>query len=127
VGRFLLIGAGGVIGAVLRYTIGTQIQLWFKSSHFPYGTLLVNLSGCFLIGFVFFYLAGRGWLDPAGFLLITGILGAYTTFSTFSLDMFSLASSGDWSRAAAYFLLTNGLGVLLLAAGKLIADLALRG
>lgn len=122
-GRLVLIGLGGIIGAVLRYLIGTQTQLWFKSSLFPYGTLLVNLSGCFAIGFVFFFLSARGELGAWGLFLVTGVLGAYTTFSTLSLDIFGLISAGDWSRAAAYFVLTNGLGLALVWAGKFAADL----
>lgn len=124
-GRFLWVGVGGVIGAVLRYVIGTQTQVWFKPSNFPYGTLLVNLSGCFAIGFIFFYLAGKDWLGPSALFLVTGVVGSYTTFSTFSLDIFSLISAGELGKASAYFLLTNGLGVVLVWLGKVAADLVL--
>jgi CrcB protein len=123
-GRFLLIGVGGVVGAVLRYVIGTQTQLWFKSSSFPYGTLLVNLTGCFAIGFIFFFLSSKGELGSWGLFLITGMLGAYTTFSTLSLDLFGLISAGELGKAAANFAFSNGLGLLLVWAGKLAADLA---
>lgn len=119
--RFVLIGLGGVIGAILRYAIGAQVQLWSKSG-FPYGTLLVNLSGCFVIGLVFFWQSGRAELGSAGLFLITGVLGAYTTFSTLSLDIFTLLRAGQLAQAAAYLVLTNGLGLTLVWLGRVAAQ-----
>jgi CrcB protein len=120
-GRFLLIGLGGVIGAILRYVIGTQTQAWFRSEAFPYGILLVNLTGCFAIGLAFFWLAARGEPGNAGLFLITGILGAYTTFSSFALDVFSMMQAGETAKALLYLALTNGLGLAAVWLGRLAA------
>lgn len=120
-GKFVLIGLGGVIGALLRYLLGTQIHIWSKTTSFPYGTLLVNLSGCFAIGLIFFLLAGRAPLGNASLFLITGILGAYTTFSSFALDVFSMVQAGEAGKAILYLALTNGLGLAAVWLGRLAA------
>lgn len=109
--KFVFIGLGGVIGAVLRYVIGTQVQLWSRTEGFPYGILLVNISGCFAIGLAFFWLAARGEPGNLGLFLITGILGAYTTMSSYALDVFAMVQAGEVAKAALYLALTNGLGL----------------
>ncbi len=109
-GHYLAVAAGGAVGAVLRYQAG----MWLApvgGGTFPVATLCVNLMGSGLIG-AFVVLIG-GW-DVHGYargLLITGMLGALTTFSTFSLDLFVLLKSGEWLRAVVY-LLANVLGCL---------------
>ncbi|QYK50378.1 MAG: fluoride efflux transporter CrcB [Anaerolineales bacterium] len=123
-GNFVLVGFGGAVGAVLRYAIGTQVQEWFKPTSFPLGTLLVNLSGCFLIGLVFVSLSERGLLGAHSLLLITGILGGYTTFSSFGLELFHLLNAGQLGHAALYFTLTNLAGLLAVWAGTSLAQRA---
>lgn len=121
-GRFVLIGLGGVIGAILRYVVGTQVQLWVaKPGNFPYGTLLVNLSGCFVVGLVFFWLSGKGGLQDSGLFLLTGLIGSYTTFSTFALDVLNLLRAGQLAQAAVYLALTNGMGLALVWLGRVAA------
>ncbi len=93
--EFVLIGAGAVLGANLRYWI-TVVVATRLGSIFPYGTLFINISGSFVLGFALTLIASRLQVDPGYRLLIgTGFLGAYTTFSTFSYDTVGLLERGD--------------------------------
>jgi len=89
-----LVGTGGAIGAVLRYSVG----LWLDSERFPFATLAVNVLGSFLLGLVVFL--GPG--ENATFFLGTGLCGAFTTYSSFSVETVRLWESGDRLRAAMY-------------------------
>jgi len=98
---FLIIGVGAVLGANLRY----WVTVYFAERVglvFPYGTLVVNVTGSFVLGFVYMLLANR-LVDNDGYRLLigTGFLGAYTTFSTFSYDTIALVERGDLLLAAA--------------------------
>ena len=118
--EFLLIGAGAVLGANLRYWFANLFARWLGPD-FPYGTLFINITGSFLLGFVLTLLANRLVADPGYRLLIgTGFLGAYTTFSTFSYDTIALLQRGDLvpaiaNSAASLFgsLLAAYLGIVL--------------
>jgi fluoride exporter len=93
VNKFLLIGAGGFIGAVARYGVGGAIQEWSGSIDFPYGTLAVNVAGCLLIGLLSQLSELRGVLSPeTRFFIFIGFLGAFTTFSTFGNETLGLLS-----------------------------------
>src|SRR5208282_686032 len=106
-----LVGMGGAIGSILRYLASTGIQNKFLST-FPYGTLCVNISGCFLIGIIY-ALAERNNISPEWrFFLATGICGGYTTFSTFSFESLSLLREGELFYASAYIASSVLLGVL---------------
>ncbi|PKP12825.1 MAG: fluoride efflux transporter CrcB [Bacteroidetes bacterium HGW-Bacteroidetes-3] len=97
----LLIGTGSFIGGVLRYSISQFIQTKFLST-FPFGTLGINIIGCFTIGFVF-ALSERTNMSPEMRLfLATGICGGFTTFSAFSNETFSLMRDGQLFYASAY-------------------------
>ncbi len=105
-----LVGIGGAIGSILRYLISTGIQNKFLSS-FPYGTMCVNISGCFLIGIVY-ALATRGNVSPEWrFFLATGICGGYTTFSTFSYESLTLLRDNEIFYAAIYIAGSVVLGI----------------
>ena len=94
----LLVAIGGAIGASTRYLLGGWIQSQ-AGSPFPWGTFIINISGSLLIGIVFGF-AERGFLSAnARLLLATGILGGYTTFSTFSFETMSLLISGGKGMA----------------------------
>lgn len=96
-----LVGIGGAIGSILRYLAATGIQNKFLSA-FPYGTMCVNISGCFIIGLVY-ALAERNNISPEWrVFLATGICGGYTTFSTFSYESLSLVREGELFYAALY-------------------------
>ncbi len=97
----LLIGTGSFIGGVLRYSLSQFIQTKFLSA-FPFGTLGVNILGCFAIGLVF-GLSERTNMSPEMRLfLATGICGGFTTFSAFSNETFSLMRDGQLLYASAY-------------------------
>ncbi len=107
--NLLLVGAGSFIGGVSRYLVQTFIQGRFPSS-FPLGTLLVNISGCFIIGAVYGLAAKGNLLTPdIRLFLATGICGGYTTFSSFAFEEVSLLSGGEWL----YFSLYLSLSILL--------------
>ena len=106
---------GGAIGAVLRYLTGLALA-------FPFGTLAVNILGSFLIGVLWVALADRGQWSP---LLITGILGGFTTFSAFSLDTLRLVDSGRAPMAAVYVLASVILSLGAVALGHAITKGAL--
>jgi fluoride exporter len=96
----LLIFLGAGIGGILRYWVSNSIY-WLLGRQFPYGTLVVNVSGCFLIGFLFILILER--FDGIGpqlrsFLLV-GLLGGYTTFSSFSIETLNLFENGSWLSA----------------------------
>ncbi|MGY5884996.1 fluoride efflux transporter CrcB [Modestobacter lacusdianchii] len=106
---------GGAVGALGRW--GVAEALPSPAGGWPWATLLVNLTGCLLLGLLLAVLAARRpdspWLRP---LLGTGVLGGYTTFSTFAVETVRLAEAGAWATAAGY-VLASVLGGVLAAAG----------
>lgn len=96
------IAAGGALGSVLRYLLSAGTQQWVGRA-FPLGTLLVNVMGCCAIGVLCVWLIERGSVGEAwrSFWMV-GVLGGFTTFSTFSLDAFELVQDGHMGRAVAY-------------------------
>ncbi len=94
--RILLVGMGGFLGALLRYWVGGAVQNWSKSVQFPYGTLAVNLAGCLVIGLLSYLADTRAILSgEARTFLMIGLLGAFTTFSTFSNETLNLLRGGE--------------------------------
>lgn len=94
----ILVGVaiGGAVGSVLRYLIQTQSVHWFGTD-FPYGTLLVNVVGSLLIGFLSFLLLERITVsEEVRLAILVGVLGGFTTFSTFSLETFNFIQQGDY-------------------------------
>jgi CrcB protein len=111
-----LIGIGSSIGGMLRYVVSQQVQKGFLTT-FPYGTLSVNILGCFLIGFVF-ALSDRGGLSQDWRLfLATGICGGFTTFSAFSNETLALLRDGQFLYAGLYVTLSVVLGLLATFSG----------
>jgi len=96
VGKILLIGIGGFIGSVLRYVLSGYLQQITKSVEFPYGTLAVNLIGCFIIGFLSQLADTRGLFaaESRAFVFI-GVLGGFTTFSTFGNESMNLLRNSE--------------------------------
>jgi CrcB protein len=117
--KILLVMLGGSIGALSRYWV-SLLALKIFGTRFPWGTLLVNLSGCFLIG-VAYALAERGstWMNPSmRVFFVTGYLGALTTFSTYALETTTAAAAEDHIGALLNVAANNllGLGLVLLGA-----------
>ncbi len=105
---YLLVAGGGALGSIARYWLSGIVGRRFGET-FPYGTLLVNVSGCLAIGFFAAYTGteGRALLRSEWRLaFMTGVCGGYTTFSSFSLQTLTLATDGDWLRAAANVMLS---------------------
>lgn len=114
----LAVAAGGALGSVARYLMGIGATRMFGLT-FPWGTLIINVLGSFLIG-AFAELFALKWDLPqeARVFLTVGICGGFTTFSTFSLDAWVLMERGDWWLATAYI-----AGSVVLSIGALIAAL----
>lgn len=113
----LFIAIGGASGAVSRYLLATWAhRLW--EGHMPVGTLLVNVLGSFVIGAVYVLLVEKQLLHPdwRGVLMV-GFLGAFTTFSTFSLETINLIEAGQMAHALGYVLASTLLCVLMAGAG----------
>jgi fluoride exporter len=108
--KLLLIGAGGFIGSILRYVVGGAVQMLSQSIAFPFGTLAVNILGCFGIGFLSELVDTRVFIstDTRAFLIV-GILGGFTTFSAFGNETMNLIRDGE----AALAMMNVGTQVLL--------------
>jgi CrcB protein len=108
----LVIAVGAAVGANLRYAL----SLWAArqwGAAFPYGTLLINVSGSFAIGVVMVLLTTRFTSGDAWrLLLVTGLLGGFTTFSSFSYESYMLLLSGSWFAAGVNILASIGLGLV---------------
>jgi len=118
----LAVAAGGAVGAVSRYLTSAVVSRAFGAG-FPYGTFAVNILGSLIMGFVLVRLATSFEASPSLKALITaGFLGSFTTFSTFSMDSFALIQSGAFGAAAAYILLSVGIGLASFWAGALLGQ-----
>jgi len=90
-------------GAILRYLLSGWVQAWAKGAAFPYGTLTVNLLGCLIIGFLAQLVELRNLFSPETRVFVfIGVLGAFTTFSTFGNDTMLLLRDGEWGLSGAY-------------------------
>ncbi|HZD41496.1 MAG TPA: fluoride efflux transporter CrcB [Terriglobales bacterium] len=113
-----IVGSGGFFGALARYGLAGMVQRTLPLSIFPYGTLAVNLLGCFAIGVLSGLAEGRQLLGPElrAFLLI-GLLGAFTTFSTFSYETFAMLRDGEYVPALANLTVHLVAGLVLVWLG----------
>jgi len=125
----LFVALGGSIGAVLRYLIANVGQSWTVSS-FPIGTLVVNVLGCAAIGLITAMLIGSQsqHREVLRLLLVVGVLGGFTTFSSFAFDSIELFDDGRSGQAMLYIILTNVLGIgaalLFYRGGSMLFDSA---
>jgi CrcB protein len=120
--KVLLVGVGGFIGASLRYLSSTFVNNWMNHETFPYGTLFVNIIGCLILGFGLTFANQSGYFsENTKLLLFTGLLGGFTTYSTFSVESFNLLKGGMFPTG----LLNMGthiiLGLIAVWIGYLIA------
>jgi CrcB protein len=110
---------GGAIGAVSRYGLSHICNLFFNS-HFPYATIIINVSGSFLLGLLFEVIQSSGAVNNGMRLFfITGILSSFTTFSAFSLEVVTLMIKGNFFIAAIYIISSLFLSFLFLYLGTL--------
>lgn len=101
-GQVLIVGLGGFVGSSARFVVAGLVQRLFASGTFPFGTLAVNIVGCLFIGFFGGLMETRQILGPAQRLfLLVGVLGGFTTFSTFAYETLSLTQGMDFMKAAA--------------------------
>ena len=114
---FLWVGLGGFLGANARYFLGREIlQRW--GMMFPYGTMIVNVTGAFLIGVLLTTITARAGDDHMWRqLAIVGFLGGYTTFSSFAYEAVELMQAGRWAAALMYIGGSNVLGLLAFFSG----------
>ena len=123
----LIVGLGGFIGSALRYLVGGWAQGLSKSLDFPYGTLTVNLIGCFVIGFLGELAEARGiFTSETRLLIFIGLLGGFTTFSSFGNDTLNLARSGQMLNALTNVAVNIIFGLLLVWLGRTVAYLVWR-
>lgn len=115
--QFFVVGFGGFLGAIARWGLSGFVQR--AAPHgFPMGTLLVNALGCLILGAIMAAADGRAWLSEEGRLFLTiGILGSFTTFSTFGYDTIALFRGGDLPMALANVGLNLVVGLAAVLAG----------
>src|SRR5213592_1393701 len=113
---YLYIALGGAAGSLLRYSLGGAVQR-LSASGFPIGTLMVNVSGCFIIGVLVRQFMNMQLSPELRALLIVGFCGGFTTFSTFSAETVGLVEGGEYSRAAGYVVLSVTLCLAATLAG----------
>ena len=106
----LLVGCGGFLGALARYGVGSAVAQRLGAG-WPYGTFLINITGCFAIGF-FVTLSSERLIVREGWRLLVpvGFIGAYTTFSTYEYETLKLVEAGAWPRALGYVALSTLVG-----------------
>jgi len=120
--RLALIAIFGSAGTLARYGLQGLVQIRVAST-FPYGTLLVNLSGCFLLGLIGQFTLNRMVISPDWRAAIAvGFFGGYTTFSSFGWETAKMLEDGEWLRASTYVAASVVAGLLLSAAGIHLAN-----
>ncbi|MGA9645354.1 MAG: fluoride efflux transporter CrcB [Terriglobales bacterium] len=119
--NYLWIALGAVVGASARYFLSTYIGRHF-STVFPYGTLLINITGSLILGFFLVYASERVLVDPRWRLLVAvGFCGSYTTFSSYAFESFALMEQGQWLLMSLNILSSNALCLAGVLAGAALA------
>ena len=121
--KYLFIAFGGSLGSMARYWVGSTIASRMGTK-FPYGTFVINITACMIIGFSLTFLAKRADLNPAWrFLVPVGFIGAYSTFSTYEWETLSTIRTGAFSLAAFYAISSLILGLAAVWGGSVIAEI----
>ncbi len=119
--RFLVVALGGSLGAVARYGVTLFVAMFWKRD-FPLATLLINISGSFVVGFFATYAGERTAVEPMLRLLVTtGFIGAFTTFSAFELETHRLTATGAMWLAALNVVLSVAAGFAAVQLGVILA------
>ena len=118
--RVLLLSAAGAAGTLARYWLSGAVQR-FTSATFPWGTLAVNASGCFLFGLVWSLAEERLLISgQTRLILLIGFMGAFTTFSTYMFETRQMLAGSEWMLASANFVMENVAGLVLLILGTVL-------
>lgn len=121
--KYLLIAMGGALGSIARYWVGATVANRMGTK-FPYGTLVINITACVIIGFSLSFMARRVDLNPAWrFLIPIGFVGAYSTFSTYEWETLSTIRNGAFFLAALYAVGSFILGLAAVWGGSVIAEI----
>ncbi len=119
--QFVAIGVGGAIGAILRFVI-SGIAYNVLGQNFPWGTLVVNMIGCFLIGFLSQLFEEMAISPNLRVLILVGGLGAFTTFSTYALENVNLLRDGQFGIAFLNIIASTVLGIVFVFVGMALAN-----
>ena len=121
--KYLWVGLGGALGSIARYVVGLVVYEWM-GTRFPYGTFVINVSGCFIIGLVLTMLDERLGLSPAWREAIPiGFVGAFTTFSTFEYETLRAVQHGQGATALTYVAGSVVLGFAAVWAGAMVGKI----
>jgi CrcB protein len=121
--KTFLIGLAGLVGTLIRYWLSGVLARRYGET-FPLGTLAVNLIGCFVVGLLFYLMQERYLIDQnLRSIVLIGLLGGFTTFSSFGLQTFTLLRDGEFAFATTNLLASNVLGLLLVWAGYSLGKL----
>ena len=121
--KYMYIAVGGALGSIARFWVGSAVASRLGTK-FPYGTFVINITACAIIGFSLTFLAKRTDLNPAWrFLVPVGFVGGYSTFSTYEWETLSTLRSGAFSIAALYAFSSLFLGLAAVWCGALIAEM----
>jgi fluoride exporter len=118
--KYLLVMAGAAVGGLGRFLLASAITARFPQRIW-YGTVVVNLTGCFLIGIVLTIITERQANPNWRYLLVVGLLGGYTTFSSFAWETYALIKDGEFARGLANVLVSVVVGYIALWCGALLA------
>jgi CrcB protein len=120
--KYLLIAAGGALGSIARYWVGTTVS-GRVGTRFPWGTFVVNITACVIIGFAITWLGHRIELSPSWrYLVPIGFIGAYSTFSTYEWELFTTLEAGELAMAALYAVSSLVLGLAAVWVGAKLAS-----
>ena len=123
-GKYLVVGIGGFLGAIARFWLGGYVSSKM-GTRFPYGTFLINCSGSFLIGFIVTVLAEKThWSPNWRYLIPIGFIGAYTTSSTFEYETFRVVQDGEFAIAFLNIFLSVALGFFAVWLGVIAGRLS---
>ena len=120
--KYLLIAIGGALGSIARYWVGSAIA-GRLGARFPFGTFVINMTACVIIGFSMTFLAKRADVNPAWrFLVPVGFVGAYSTFSTYEWETLATIRSGAFALASLYAVGSLVLGLAAVWCGAFFAE-----
>ncbi|MBN2086213.1 MAG: fluoride efflux transporter CrcB [Anaerolineales bacterium] len=121
--KLWIIGVGGGIGSIVRFLLSTYVQEKLNNATFPFGTIVVNIAGCLFIGMLSYLSDVKGVIgsDARAFLFI-GLLGGFTTFSTFGNETVNLIRGGEYLQGMLNIACQLGIGIAAVIAGRILAQ-----